>query len=253
MYSMGSTSWPLAIALGSMFTGCAPGAAVRAPDAVDDATAVLRRQTQEMLDAVTAGDPRVWDRYLDPRVIYVSEAGEVEGKAQLLAELKPLPAGISGRIEIGAFEVRQHGDVAIVFHTDEEHESYFGHELHAQYLNVNTWQRGAAGWKQIAAQVHAALRDPPSITLPADQLDDYVGTYDLTDAIHYTIRRDGAQLVGQRTGRPPQPLLVEARDVCFVAGQPRSRKIFLRDDHGRVTGFADRREARDVVWPRHAG
>jgi ketosteroid isomerase-like protein len=252
MYSMGSKWWPLAIALGSMFTGCATGAGARAPDAVPDASAVLRQQTQELLDAVTAGDPRVWDRYLDPQIIYVSEAGEVEGKAQLLAEVKPLPTGISGRIEIGKLEVRQHGDVAIVFHTDEEFENYFGHQLHAQYLNVNTWQRGAAGWKQIAAQVYASLLDPPSITLPADQLDDYVGTYDLTDAIHYTVRRDGAQLVGERTGRPAQALQIEARDVCFVAGQPRSRKIFLRDSHGRVTGFADRREARDVVWPRHA-
>ncbi|MEO7735474.1 MAG: DUF4440 domain-containing protein [Kofleriaceae bacterium] len=247
---MGSKLWPCAIVLGSMFTGCASGPAVRASDAVPDASAVLKQQTQALLDAVTAGDPKVWDRYLDPQVIYVSEAGDVEGKAQLLAEVKPLPAGISGRIEIGKLEVRQHGDVAIVFHVDEESENYFGHPLHAQYLNVVTWRLGGDGWKLIAAQVYASLLDPPAITLPADQLDDYVGTYDLTDAIHYTIRRDGAQLVGERTGRPAQPLQVEARDVVFVAGQPRSRKIFQRDAHGRVTGFADRRESRDVVWPR---
>jgi len=243
---MGSKLWPCAI----WITACATGPAVRT--AVPDATAVLKQQTQALLDAVTAGDPKVWDRYLDPQMLYVSEAGEVEGKAQLLAELKPLPTGISGRIEIGAFEVRQHDDVAIVFHVDEESENYFGHPLHAQYLNVATWRHGGEGWKLIATQVYASLLDPPAITLPADQLEEYVGTYDLTDAIHYAIRRDGAQLVGERTGRPAQPLLAEARDVFFVAGQPRSRKIFLRDAHGRVTGIAERREARDIVWPRQA-
>ena len=92
--------------------------------------------------------------------------------------------------------------------------------------------------------------DPPAIALPADQLDDYAGTYQLTDAIGYTIRREGDQLVGQRDGRPPQTLRVEARDVLFVPGQPRSRKIFLRNAGGQVTRFADRREARDVVWVR---
>jgi hypothetical protein len=67
---------------------------------------------------------------------------------------------------------------------------------------------------------------------------------------HYAIRRDGDRLIGERTGRPAQDLKVEARDVMFVPGQPRSRKIFQRDAQGRITGFADRREARDVVWRR---
>jgi hypothetical protein len=192
----------------------------------------------------------VWDRLLDPDIVYLSEAGEVEDKARLLAELVPLPNGVSGHIEIGKLTVAQHGDVAVVFHTDEETEDYFGHVLHAQYLNTATWRFADGGWKLIAQQVYASLLDPPAIALPPAQLDDYVGTYALTDAIHYTIRRDGDHLVGQRDGRPPQVLQVEARDVMFVAGQPRSRKIFGRDATGKVTQFADRREARDVVWPR---
>jgi len=138
----------------------------------------------------------------------------------------------------------------VVFHVDEESENYFGHQLHAQYLNTATWRLGGDGWKLISQQVYAALLDPPAITLPAGQLDDYIGTYQLTDQIHYTIRRDGDQLVGQRDNRPASPLRVEARDVLFVPGQPRSRKVFGRDAHGKITQFADRREARDVVWPR---
>ena len=211
---------------------------------------LLKRETQELLDAVAVGDTAVWDRYLDPQLLYISEAGEIQTKAELLAELKPLPPGVSGSIAIGRFAVKRFGDTAVVLHVDEESEDYFGHTLHAQYLNTATWRHGDAGWKLIAQQVYASLLDPPAIALPADQLDEYLGTYQLTDAISYTIRRDGEQLVGERTGRPPQPLRVEARDVLFVPGRPRSRKIFLRDAAGRIIGFADRREARDVVWPR---
>jgi hypothetical protein len=43
-------------------------------------------------------------------------------------------------------------------------------------------------------------------------------------------------------------LKAEAPDVFFVPGQPRVRKIFLRDASGHVTGFVDRREGRDVKW-----
>jgi hypothetical protein len=241
-HSMRSLLSPCAMLCGLALAGCATAAGARTPA---NSEAVLRTQTQALLDAVTAGDSRVWDRY-----VYLSEAGEIETKAQLLDEVKPLPAGISGKIELGRFEVRQFGDTAIVLHVDEESENYFGHQLHAQYLNTATWRLGPGGWRLISQQVLASLLDPPAIALPADQLDEYVGTYQLTDAISYTIRRDGDQLVGQRDSRPPQMLKVEARDVLFVPGQPRSRKIFLRDGAGKVTRFADRREARDVVWLR---
>jgi hypothetical protein len=39
-------------------------------------------------------------------------------------------------------------------------------------------------------------------------------------------------------------------DALFTPGQPRTRKIFTRDANGRITGFASRREERDVVFTR---
>ena len=199
-----------AAALAAASLACATGPAVRAPG---DTAAVLRAQTQALLDAVAIGDMKVWDRYLDPGVVYLSEAGEIQTKAQLLDELKPLPAGITGKIELGRFEVKQFGDTAVVIHVDEELENYFGHEIHAQYMNTATWRLGGDGWKLIAQQVYASLLDPPAIALPAAQLDEYAGSYQLSDAIGYAIRRDGDHLVGERTGRPAQPLRIEARDV----------------------------------------
>jgi hypothetical protein len=220
------------------------------PHVPDDSDAILGRQAQELLDAVTAGDAKVWDRYLDPQIIYVSEAGELETKASLLPQITPLPAGITGKIAIGKLQIHRFGDTAVVMHVDEESESYFGHPLHDQYMTTQTWHYGEGGWKLVGTQVLATLIDPPAIELPADQLDDYVGTYRLTDSITYAITRDGATLVGQRSDRKAQPLRVEVKDVLFVPGQPRTRKIFLRDAHGQIDRMADRRESRDVVWIR---
>ena len=46
------------------------------------------------------------------------------------------------------------------------------------------------------------------------------------------------------------PWRAEAPDVLFVPGKPRYRKVFLRGPDGRITGFAERREAWDIVWKR---
>jgi len=221
---------------------CASAAPVR------DTEAVLRAQIQELHDAVTAGDPRVWNRYLDPRVTYVSEAGEIETKQSLLKQIEPLPKGISGKLEITQLRVQRFGDTAVVVHVVNESENYFGQSIAAKYTMIDAWRLTGDGWRLIARQVHANLQDPPAITLPT--LDDYVGMYRLTADITYAIQREGDHLVGQRSGRPAQSLSAEARDVFFVAGQPRSRKIFTRDASGKITRLIDRREGRDVVWQR---
>jgi hypothetical protein len=153
-------------------------------------------------------------------------------------------------IVVSGFEVRRHGDTVITTHNDLESENYFGHALKAEYRSTDTWMRTPQGWKLVASQVHAQLIDPPAITLAAAILDEYVGTYRLNAEITYTIRRKGDVLTGERSGRPAQTLSAEANEVFFVAGQPRSRKIFRRSTDGRVTGFVDRREGRDVPWTR---
>lgn len=213
-----------------------------------DHEAVLRRQTQELLDAIAVGDKAVWERHVDPRITYVSEAGAVQTKAALLAELDPLPPGITGKLVATKVAIQRFGDTAIVVETDDEAVDYFGQPLSAKYLSLSTWHRDGGRWRMIGRQVHASLQDPPAIALP--DLDAYAGTYRLTPEITYVIARDGDHLVGTRTGRPRAVLAAEARDVFFIAGQPRSRKIFQRDARGAITGFVDRREARDILWKR---
>jgi len=216
--------------------------------AQEDVAKVLKAQTQELMNAVSTGNARVWDRYLDADVLYLNEEGVRKTKADLLKEIVPLPKGISGSITVSAFEVHLHGNTAITTHNDLESEDYFGHPLKAEYRTTDTWIRTPQGWKLVASQVHAQLIDPPAIRLPQARLDEYVGVYRLNAEITYTIRRQGDVLTGERSGRPTQTLNVEAADVMFVAGQPRSRKIFLRSPDGRVVGFVDRREGRDIAW-----
>lgn len=228
----------------SLVLGLRPGAAG------EDVAALLRRQTQELVDAISSGSAEVWDRYLDPDLRYVDETGTVLTKKEMVEQTKPLPSGVSGTIRISDFVTVVHGDVAVATYVDNETENFHGHELRCRYRTTDTWKKTAAGWRLIAGQVLALREDPPAVSLSPALRREYEGTYVLAPGITYAIRAAGDRLEGQQNGRQPETLLAEGPDVLFVAGKPRYRYVILRDADGRITGFAQRREAWDLVWTR---
>jgi ketosteroid isomerase-like protein len=218
--------------------------------ATDTVRDVLQRQSQELLDAVGSGAAAVWQRHLHPNVLYIEPEGGVLAKKEIVEGMKGLPPGVSGSIKITQFDVAVHGNVAVATHVDDENQDYYGHKLHCQYRTTETWMKTPQGWRLLAAQVLAMREDPPSVALPASLRNDYCGRYSISPTISYEIRCKGEGLEGERTGRKPEELRGEAPDVLFVPGRPRYRFVFLRDPDGKITGFAQRREAWDLIWKR---
>ena len=218
-----------------------------------DVPEILQRQTQELLDAITSGSAAVWERLLDPRVSFTTEDGELRSKRDMVGDIRPLPKTISGTIKVTDFKATVHGDVAVATHVDDEHETFHGHALHCQYRTTDTWIWTADGWRLIGSQIIALRTDPPAVALTPTQLDELVGSYALAPDLHYDIRRSGQLLIGQEKGRKADTLRAETRDVLFVPGRPRYRKVFRRDGDGRVVDFAERREAWDLGLGQGAG
>jgi hypothetical protein len=238
---------PRALVVAIVLCATAPASnraqAVNLPD-------LLQRQTQELLDAIAAGDRGPWTRYLHEDVVYAAEDGSVKTKRALLDEIRPFPKELWGKLRITRFRTSRHGTTAITNYVGEEDEGYFGQIIHARYLSTDTWIETAVGWKLVASQVLALRDDPPAVRLPTAELNQYVGVYSLTENITYTIRRERDELTGTRTGRKAEPLKIELKDCLFVPGQPRLRKVFQRNAEGRVVGFVERRESWDITWRR---
>ena len=211
---------------------------------------LLRAKDQALLDAIAPGDRKVWDQALAAHAVYVDENGSIMDRAEFLKQLEPLPAGASGSLHIASYSAHVEGDLATVIHTDDEQENYHGQMLSARYLMTETWHLEYGEWKLDMGHAYVILKDPPAGRLPEKDRQEYVGRYSGGSDLVYSIQWDGKQLVGNRPGRAASPLLVEVRDVLFVPGQPRSRKIFQRDANGKITGFVDRREGEDLVWRR---
>lgn len=216
------------------------------PDLVQE----FRQRDQALVDAYAPGDKKVWDAALSEDAVYVDENGVIMTRADFLKQLVPLPQGVSGSIAISAYSLRQIGDVVTVVHTDDEQEFYHGQHLTAQYLTTETWQRQDTNWKLLLVHVYSVLREPKTITMSASELDAYAGRYSAGPELTYRIRREGDELIGEREGRPAVTLKAEVRDVFFVPGQLRTRKIFERDSSGKIVDFVDRREGSDLLWKR---
>lgn len=220
---------------------------VAAQETPQTVTQLLRGKDQALLDAIAPGNAKLWDETLADGAVYVDENGVIMDRAAFLKQLTPLPAGASGTLVIASYQAAQYGDVATVIHMDDETENYHGQRLKARYLTTETWQKAGDDWKLLQVHVYAMLQDPPAQKLSEKELDAYAGRYAAGDLV-YVLHRDGDRLIGQREGGSPAEWNAEIRDVFFIAGQPRIRKIFQRDANGKIIGFVERRESWDLVW-----
>jgi hypothetical protein len=214
----------------------------------DELSTLLKRQTQEFSDAGQRGDKAVLDAYLDPSVMFTEEDGSVVTKKDVLNGAAPLPEGVQETIVVTEWVMRRFGAVAVTAFVDDQTEVFHGQTLHFKYRSTEAWRSNHGRWRMIASQTLALQQDPPAVQLESAVLDQYVGTYTVGTDLVYTISRQGDHLTGMVSGGSPVVLEAELRDVLFAPGHPRIRKIFKRDESGRVTGYVSRREGRDVMF-----
>jgi hypothetical protein len=126
-----------------------------APEGEDAAGAVTRELqaiAREMMDAVAGGGREVWERRLAPQVSCVDPDGTLKDRAAVLAELRPLPDGVSGRIDLSEPALTLSGDTAILTYRARETEQGFGRRLSAAYRVSDVYVRRDGRWLLLGSQ-----------------------------------------------------------------------------------------------------
>src|SRR5206468_8478199 len=85
-----------------------------AADSISIAQAELVRRTQELYDALSAGNPAPFRKYFADDCIFSDEKGRTLDKVKLVAHITPLPNGYSGAIKIDKPQSRLAGDAAVL-------------------------------------------------------------------------------------------------------------------------------------------
>lgn len=216
--------------------------------ATEDVATKIRRQSQEFSDASASGDTKTLARYLDDHVIFINEGGEFATKKDMTKPGAAGPKGVTNRLVQTDFNIEVHGKVAVTSFTDNATVHVGDQMMTPRFRSTEVWLDEGDAWRMISSQTVALSDDPPAKSLTPDELDEYVGTYEATPDFTVMIIRQGNQLLSATHGAAPTPLLAEVRDVLFTPGQARARRVFERDNRGKVTGFSSRREGHGIQF-----
>jgi hypothetical protein len=207
--------------------------------------AEMVQHAQELMDAVTAGNPAVFAKYYADDALFFDEKGRNMTKAQLVADITPLPKGYSGAIKVVRPASRIIGNTAILSYDMDETETIWGQNLTARYHSTDTWMFRGGKWQIVASQTLRYYEDPaPGAADPA-RYADYAGTYELSPGITMVVTVEDGKLYAQREKRPREELIPEAPSIFFRKGVE-GRRLF------RDGTLIDRRNNEDVVWKRIA-
>jgi hypothetical protein len=223
----------------------AGGCSRRNGDAITEQELV--RRTQELFDAVAAGDRRPWEKYFATDCMYFDEKGRSMDKKALLADLTPLPQGFSGSIKLLPAQSRIFRDTAILSYDLDETETVFGQNLKARYHGTDTWVRRSDAWQIVAGQMLRYYEDPTAGRSDLKKIADYLGTYELAPGKTLVVSAEAVSVFLQKTGRAKELLIPEATDIFFRKGVE-GREVFRRDERGRVDALLDRRNNEDILW-----
>jgi len=210
--------------------------------------AELVRIGQELYDAIAVGNRLPWEKYVADDIIYTDENWHILTKKDLLDGLSPLPKGYSGSIRMASIQSRINGDAAVLSYRALEEENVFGQKLTPIYLVTDTYFKRDGHWQLVASHVIVMPGERKSVVMNSNLYRPFVGQYELTQGVTYTIALEGEKLIGQRSGREKEELVPADENTFFRKGSIRGEKAFARDASGHVTAMLDRRENNDLTW-----
>ena len=220
---------------------------VMSAQAAEDDRAIVERRSREFSDASAAGDGKTLGSSVDDRVIFMNESGEIATRKDL-AESTPPAAGVVNKLVQSDVRIEMHGDTAVTSFTDNLTQHANGAVRTASFLSTEVWQKKQGRCLLISSQTMTKPKEPAAAMLESKELEDYVGTYS-ANGVTVRIERKDEALASSTNGAEATKLEMEARDVAFTPGQPRLRRVFIRDG-GKVTGFLSIRESGDVFFKR---
>lgn len=238
-------------ARGAIVCGCLllAGAPVLPAAAPSDTQQWFQANEQALMDAIASGDKAAWDRAMNPECVVTSEEGEVLGRQQFLDGLRPLPAGLSGRITVRDLTLQQLPGFALVRYLADETESVFGQALAVRYRVTSAYRSDGSAWKLLASHLSVVTGDPPAQAVSKAGWPGLVGQYRLLpDGWTLTVElRDGELYAG----RDPKKLkrLVPLSPDAFVLSGSLGEWLFVVEG-GKATRIVNLRKFAVLVWTR---
>ena len=204
-------------------------------------------QLEQQLNDDLPGDSILWAKYLDPEWYIIDENGNGITREDFLKSFHPFPKNVSGYIKIINPVFTFHDNIAVVHYVADEHENYYGNQLHTTYGTMDAWYKKDTSWMMLGMVSFEIPALPPAIKVDSDILKLYTGIYKLSDSNTAIVTLKSDTLYLQKNQHPQTALFAETANIFFRNGDARGRKFFVKDDKGQML-MLERRNGQDVVW-----
>ena len=124
--------------------------------ATERAASEIVKRAQTLFDALAPGDVALWRDALTEDAVLIDEFGRRQTKAEALRQMRPLPAGFSGSIEVRHPNVHFYPATAVLDCEMFEQEKVFDQHLTVRYLATLVFVRQGRDWKLAVQSANAS-------------------------------------------------------------------------------------------------
>jgi hypothetical protein len=205
----------------------------------------LRSLEHELHATLIRGDKEHLFSFFADDFVGTSYEGYTVTKAELVKSFRLPPSEAKITREIEDFKVSGSGDVAVANYRLIERVEIAGQKKGAEYLYTDTFVRRDGRWQMMAS--HATGLEPERKVAKIDPsiYDAYVGQYELSPTLIFSVRREGDKLIGTPPNGREVELLPENESTFFVEGLS-VRTVFVKDASGQVTQMIFRGQGDDL-------
>jgi hypothetical protein len=205
---------------------------------------------QALMDAIAPGEKAPWQAVLDDGFVVTDEEGRVLNKEQFLADLRPLPAGLTGGIAVRDLTAQEFPTFAVARYLADEWEAVFGQRLTTQYRVTDTFRKTGSTWKMVASHFAVVTTDPPAQVVATNRWPGLAGRYRLLPNgwIIHVVYRDGKLYGGRDPGK--LKLLIPMTSDAFVLQGSLGEWMFAINQDGKATHILNLRKFEPLVWTR---
>ncbi len=195
----------------------------------------LLRIQREMIDPSWRGDKSAFERYTADTYIETDFNGAVTTRARILDNFLTPPPSMKPTLEIQDVQVHVYGDTAVMSSRGNYRAEANGQKITNSFRTADVWRRCDGRWQLIAS--HDSQIPPERVAVNVDPkiFDAYVGAYEISPGLVFTVTREGDKLMGQSTGEKKlHELQPQNETTFFIKGDP-DLDIFVKDEKGQVT------------------
>src|SRR3989442_2178899 len=110
-----------------------------------------------------------------------------------------------------------------------------GQKITNSFRTTDVWVRRDGRWQMIASHGSQILPERVAVRVDPKIFDAYVGAYEISPGLVFTVTRAGDKLMGQSTGEKKlHELQPQNETTFFIKGDP-DLNIFVKDEKGQVT------------------